>query len=449
MRAQGQPEGKEMLFGFLDSKWESAETKGQKRCVMNIIPDVGSYEGIRIVTASHCLPDFGETDDIESTFTAQIAYNGGFFPLRVNIPAFEKYLKLTRFINKYVRPNTSNEALGKWLPEFATKMCTDLTLEFKNTGKINSKTACFSHLDLVVLNANIADSKTSSLKKYKALHDSLNRVRGAAQKNLPETLRKDFGKLWGSRSLGEIRARNLRTIAYLSNPQYCKSLELDADSADRAFEVSAVCDIKRGVLENLFSRLGSEELESELKHISTDVTTPLDELKSQFSGCLRSAFDEVEDAESTCTPELRAKRAFKRLVHQAREYLESIDEKERRDISIANYHKIVTAKQSDGGAYSYTILPVNGNSSRTNERNENTHEGFLFDYMPTESTFDFDRGHSGSLLNIFGGYPVAALSKVDGEPTSGGSGLTPFPEPRDEDEGVSPPRSLDSNINCQ
>ncbi len=52
--------GKEMLFGFLDSRWEGASSRGEKRCIMNIIPDEGSVQGIRIVTASHCLPDLGE-----------------------------------------------------------------------------------------------------------------------------------------------------------------------------------------------------------------------------------------------------------------------------------------------------------------------------------------------------------------------------------------------------
>lgn len=62
----------------------------------------------------------------------------------------------------------------------------------------------------------------------------------------------------------------------------------------------------------------------------------------------------------------------------------------------------------------------------------------MFDYDPAKNYFKFEKGDSGTELNIFAGFPVAVLSTIDGEPTSGGASITPLPEPREENTSTSP-----------
>lgn len=77
-------------------------------------------------------------------------------------------------------------------------------------------------------------------------------------------------------------------------------------------------------------------------------------------------------------------------------------------------------------------MDVVGQFVRSNLGNTSLNGVFIFDYDPAVAHFSFDKGDSGSLLNIFGGYPVAALSTVDGEPTSGGAAILPLPEVDEE-----------------
>ena len=149
-----------------------------------------------------------------------------------------------------------------------------------------------------MLNANINETNEAKIKIYKEISDELGRIKGVANKMIPKLLRDDFGRVWGSRGLGDIRERSLKNIAYLSNPQYCNSVSQDSDHSGVNAETRALCNINRETLESLFRRLSSIELEAELKNISNDNITPLEKLKEQFSGCLNSSFDEGEHAKS-------------------------------------------------------------------------------------------------------------------------------------------------------
>jgi hypothetical protein len=58
---------------------------------------------------------------------------------------------------------------------------------------------------------------------------------------------------------------------------------------------------------------------------------------------------------------------------------------------------------------------------------------FLINYDKSRQGINPVKGASGSILSIFGSIPAALLSTVDGEPTSGGAGVTPLPEIDDDD----------------
>jgi hypothetical protein len=46
---------------------------------------------------------------------------------------------------------------------------------------------------------------------------------------------------------------------------------------------------------------------------------------------------------------------------------------------------------------------------------------------------------SGSMLSVFGSVPIATLSTLDGEPTSGGTSVLPLPDYSEDDGSVAAP----------
>ena len=105
-------------------------------------------------------------------------------------------------------------------------------------------------------------------------------------------------------------------------------------------------------------------------------------------------------------------------------------------------------KRAEENILGQTIVTVSGNTLTTNKLDERSHAVYLFSFSHQVNPFQFTKGDSGSLLNIFGGYPIAALSTVDGEPTSGGSGLTPLPEPRDDESDLVSASRANSSEGC-
>ena len=57
----------------------------------------------------------------------------------------------------------------------------------------------------------------------------------------------------------------------------------------------------------------------------------------------------------------------------------------------------------------------------------------LFTFSPAAESMFLMKKDSGSILSVLGIVPVAALSTIDGEPTSGGASITPLPEVDNEE----------------
>lgn len=439
--------GKELLSGFLDVEWTNEEESGQKRCVMSIIPDERSYEGIRIVTASHCLPDLTDSSELQVSFTAQIAYRGGYVPLPVRVPTFNKHIRLLNFLKKYTQQGTDHAQLGQWLPELAPKKCIEMSQQFTQKTTEDQSTACFSAAELIILNAGITENDQSKLKKYKELYDRLDRKKGDARDRMPTELRKHFRDIWRSRKMWEIRQRNLKAIAFLSNVQFCNTQQADIDNLPSAINVRTFCDIKPKIIEKLIEETSSDELTAELKYLQSDTQTPLNKLKKMYFSCFDINDDNSEE-NSVCVTDRRAEKAFTLLVNNAGDLYKNGASLSKDKVSLENYLKITTVHRNESQIMKHILVPLKQHVTRANDGVTDSQGIYLFDYLPNNSGLNFKKGDSGSLLNIYGGYPVAALSTVDREPTSGGAGLTPLPEPQEDDVVESKVHSQDGTRAC-
>ncbi|MBM3381772.1 MAG: hypothetical protein FJY29_04965 [Betaproteobacteria bacterium] len=124
----------------------------------------------------------------------------------------------------------------------------------------------------------------------------------------------------------------------------------------------------------------------------------------------------------------KARKAFQKWVLNGAENLSQTETKRNITKDFGDYLRIVTNYKGKNQDAQIESVDVVGQFVRSNLGNTSLDGVFIFDYDPAVAHFSFAKGDSGSLLNIFGGYPVAALSTVDGEPTSGGTAILPLPE---------------------
>lgn len=432
--------GKQFLYGYFDAEWNFEGETGHKRCVMSLQPREDDSTDIKIITASHCLPSLPDSEDAKFKFTVYIQDGKSFFPLSVASLTFKKSVVLSYLMNKHVLSKEPNGNLGQWVPESGTQLCKQETIKFKTQSQPGTKTACFSLQDTIKIDARVTERNEKRLKRYNDAVVKLNRIKGAAYAYLPDALRADYPTFMEVTSISKTKNRNLRSIAYLSNNRFCALAEntqnIDPDDLDsRVF-----CNMTPELREAFFQSTAFDEEYPVLLGIRTDMTTPLVQLRDKHRSCLKSPFSGSED-ETRCMIERKARELFGKWVFQGEQQFNMFTEAEKRGLQFSDYFTITTEVVLKTNR-AIEALNLAGRFVPNNSIADQTKGVFLFDYAPSESAFSFEKGDSGSLLNIFGGYPVGVLSTVDGEPTSGGATITALPEA--EEEAMSP-----GNASCR
>ncbi|MEY3902266.1 MAG: hypothetical protein RL189_1572 [Pseudomonadota bacterium] len=433
-------EGLQLLRGYFDTEWEDASGRKQKRCVMSVLPEVDGGLKVRIMTAGHCLPSLSRGEDKLVAVRMQVYHKGGFIPLAVEIPSLQKILLSGDLIQKHLIPLVgSTSQLGLWLPEYATSNCEKWTTLFKKDAPAGYKTACFSRQDFRIVDALIVEGDAKRLAQYNTALLDLNRVAGKAASEAPVSLKSGLESLWRAHNLDEMRRRNLRAFAFLSNIQYCADGVVSADPETGEADTKALCQLNSGVREKFFDfATGSAEYE-QLKSIRTDAATPLSVLRERYLGCKRTV-NSIPNEFTACQSGTLARVFFDKWIRDGEQSFSELSETEKRGLTFADFFKIVAPDKEIGSLGEVVVRKLEGNNARNSLKSTLFSGGFLFDYDSSVHKFAFEKGDSGTALNVFSGFPVAVLSTVDGEPTSGGASITPLPEP-DED---APAQSVNS-----
>ncbi|MEN9810877.1 MAG: hypothetical protein RLZZ488_2444 [Pseudomonadota bacterium] len=425
-------EGLQLLRGYFDTEWEDANGRQQKRCVMSLLPAVGDGLRVRIMTAGHCLPTFARSEDKLFSVRLQVLHNGGFIPLAVEIPGLQKILLSGDLIQRHLIPLVgSTSQLGLWLPEYASSNCEKWTNVFKKDTPAGYKTACFSRQDFRIIDSLIVEGDAKRVAQYNSAVTDLNRVLGKAASEAPDLLKSGLESLWRAHNLDEMRRRNLRALAFLSNIQYCAENVVTVDPETSEPDTRALCQLSSEVREKFFDfATGPVEYE-QLKSIRLDATTSLSILRERYLGCRRTA-NSIPNEFTACQSGALARSFFDKWIRDGEQSFSALSETEKRGMVFPDYFKIVSADKDNRSLGQVVVQKLDGNNSRNNLSSASFSGGFIFDYDPAVHKFAFEKGDSGTVLNVFSGYPVAVLSTVDGEPTSGGASITPLPEPNED-----------------
>ncbi|NBX17937.1 MAG: hypothetical protein EBR09_11285 [Proteobacteria bacterium] len=418
--------GLPLLRGYMDVSWTvNAEPKGH-RCAMSLKPET-DLEHVSIITAAHCLPKLNEATKSSFKFTLMVQIKNGFIPLEARSANLAKAITFSDKINEALRTESDGSQTRSWSGENGPELCKELTKQFKKGSQPGHKTACFSFHDLRIIDAQISEKNTNNLEIFKAAAKALNPESRWGIRNLPDSIDQDFSALRLASDVESIRKRNIRSIAFLSNPQYCSARQTDQSSQ----EPDVFCKMKRETIGRMFA-IQKDELEKQALEIQSDTTTPLQVLREKYYSCPASPLSGSEEF-SICTANLVAREAFRKLVHQSRETYDQFSKVNKSRLNFEDYLQIQTLARVNQQTHKITLLRLENKVTRSNLQDGSNSPVLLFDFDPNDNYFNFIKGDSGSTLNIFAGYPVAALSTVDGEETSGGASITPLPEAKSED----------------
>jgi hypothetical protein len=425
-----------ILRGFLEVKWGSFGNDERKRCFASIVPESGDILGVRIITAAHCLPDVSDATKRNFKLKVEVLYKGGYIPLDFIAPTFTKSVVLSSLINRHVLPLLAPGQNETWTPLSGTEACKQATVLFKQKSVAGHKTACFSRQDMRLIKGQISENSQKLLRQWKSAVAELGQVKGLVAKELPAAAKSDLVTLRNASSMNSSRLRILRSLAYLSNVQFCSSEGLVSVSSKESTDSRILCDLSQEVRESFFVDTANEVEFNRLLSVRNDSVTPLTQLRETYFRCIESPFS-APDEETSCVLEDSARSSYQKWVIDAETTFSQLPAADKNGLNFADYFRIVTAKFQTPSSAGIRFISFSGKSARSSASVGDSKSVFLFDYDPAVGVFDFEKGDSGSVLNIFGEFPVAVLSTIDGEPTSGGASITPLPEPSEESDPAS------------
>lgn len=451
--------------GFLDieTKDESGRPK-QKRCTMTLRPIDSSNTSVRVWTAGHCAYDPHTEEFKNSIYTLRIFFRNGYFSVPVQFEGFESLAKFARFINgpmiRAALPDL-DQRIGTAMPSATHEACKEQETGFRaNLGSKAKNIACFGRNEMRGLKATLSpDEKAMPL--VASVLDEVRSQENRVMSFLGAELKKTLDAYLLAHSTEQRRIGELRSLAYLASERFCsateaerlsvKSDEKDAASPDPATLCTSL--IRNSVLAETKASLAAEDF-TIIQDVIEDTTSPLSALRKRTVGSNNidsKNISTLSDLSSLtpCDMGSLGESFWKKYVDMGPNFSGAQENTTQFGLSAANYFGFSTNSIEANRPPVARLFPLNSSvvsdfeyAARLGSGAERRNDLFLINYDKNSQKINPVKGASGSILSIFGSIPVALLSTVDGEPTSGGAGVTPLPEISDEDL---PPAS---NVGC-
>jgi len=438
--------------GFIDIDSKDAnENPVQRRCTMSLRPIDASYTHARVWTAGHCPFDPQTVEFKNSKATLQIFYKNGYFSVPIELDGVKSLANFAEFVNSPLVGNAVPDLdrhLGGALPSSQHDVCVDQYKIFKDQLGTNAKNiACFSQREMRGLKVQLLPSeKTKAV--LRSVLDELRQRENAVMSALDDTTKKQLNAYLLSHMTEQRRVSDMRSLAYFLNKQFCDATEKARPIGEDKTKVDmdTGCDpvVRSFALQQLEAKLDAQDF-AVIKAVAEDETTPLQALRNKSLGCNNVNVDTITTVTdlSTLTPCDMANysRSFwRKYVDQGPTFAGAQENSSTFGLSGTNYFGFFTNSIKGNGSASARLFSLNSSvvsefeyAARLDSSTRLNHNVFLINYDKSRQGINPVKGASGSILSIFGSIPAALLSTVDGEPTSGGAGVTPLPEIDDDD----------------
>lgn len=451
--------------GYIDifTKTDSG-VEDKRRCTMQVRPIESSTEFARIWTAGHCSFDPQSDKFRNSKYVLQIYYKGGYFTAEATFEGFAELSKVSEVASKLASVTGQESTLlartSSALPSSTGADCLAAEKNFIPGLASRKQVACFSRGEMRGLKAKLTLTSANSAYFNEVMGVLREREKKAMAKL--DTNTKNLLKLYEQAHHSERRrVADLRSLAYSLSKKLCdtasdpsKSAELVdprtgvPDSTPFCASVPVYGTIREAVIGHLgvLPAVDRQLMES----IYNDTTSSLTDLRSRSSGCNLSDSEISAPSKSIeqltpCDMNAISEALWTKYVDKG---LQNVESGALSDSSLFGYNPDTYFVVSTNAAQTTAQKASSTRGkARTLVLNAKTVLDFglltsgkddvdtmLTNIDPAAQSFYLTKGDSGSMLSIFGYFPMGLLSTVDGEKTSGGASITPLPQVGTEEE---------------
>lgn len=452
-------------LAYWDIKTKDASGNPQsRRCTATFRkhPDSSKAVVFQIFTAKHCGYPPETVEFANSTSQLQIWVNGGYFTADLLLESQKQFSVFSSTNASLLLKYGGLKGVSRWSEEGNSDGTTECktksaTLMQSWQGISNQKrVACFSEDDLVVLNASIKVPEKYSVLFQKVI--GVLETRGKALESLNPRDRELIALRDHFLNINSLLPEALREMAYAVNINFCNAPEGHKVTLRKEFEpvFRGVCE-RRDLLISMAKAQLSEYYDSLIKPIaeqpeSNDYSDSSEIVRIHKSvyGCQITSLDQVDLTRSrnlftSCERKFVLDQLWEKWIvaHDSRRNELSASNTSKSNSDLENYFSVrVNALSSqaaldanDVSKSAARVFPIEPNLNQIDVGKNR--KAMLFSFIPASEKMFLTKKDSGSLLYIFGNIPFAAMSTLDGEPTSGGASITPLPEVGSESEQIS------------
>ena len=451
--------------GFLDIESVNASNvRVSKRCTMSIRPTEGSDAAVRVWTAGHCYFEPATVEFKNSKFTLQIFLDGGYFSAPVEFTGyqeFNKFSELFNLVNGYVGGLPEGD-IARALPSGNSQACQNATKPYRSTlGSSAKSIACFSRDEMRAMRGEVKTTAATATLLRKVL-DNIRQRENAVLSKLDADTKRLLQAYEIAHSSEQRRIADVRSISYFINEQFCApgAVRPSSDKLNAETDSTEACANRAMILALLPVYMSGSDLALS-KSVYEDTTTPLAELRKKTLGCSNiTESDRIAPGLdltrlTPCDMENLSVYAWNTFIDRGPQLSAGAASDSVFGLNSSSYYGFYTNAFPTGdlSKSKAKLIPLNAGTVVEFEYARRLSTGaklpqntFLVHFDPAKQIFNPSKGASGSILSVFGLFPMALLSTVNGEATSGGSAITPLPQVGDEEDSV-PARSR-GNAGC-
>lgn len=439
--------------GYLDI--EAIDESGravQRRCSVMLAPDEKDASIIKVWTAVHCLFDADSLEFENSKYTLHVFYKNGYLPLPIQFEELAKLGKAARAVAPVLSSFPEKER-NRWrfaLSDDSVLPCQEQTKAFAaQLGSAKKNIACFSKNELRLLRGKV-QATAETEKKLNVVLDAVRQRREKTQSALPELEKRYLSAVESFRPLSAKFPLYMRTYGYWMNDVHCSTPDVDLPSdADGRKETKNFCEQRD--LYKMAIKQTVPEYYSDFAKVADAKPANLVELKALHGsvfGCQLESLDAftagVPDVSTICDRERLTRMVWAKLIKSGIASFtdNSFAKPGVFGLTRESYFTILfNSSQREGGALAAAntrqgnileVAPSLGTLSPTEFNNQ----VILLNFDNQNGRLRLSKSDSGSMLSVFGTVPIASLSTLDQEPTSGGTSILPLPTHSEDEEPV-------------
>jgi len=438
-------------LGYLDiHTTDAAGSKLSRRCTVSLWPRDANNTEVDVFTSGHCFfkPDSEEYKN--STFILQVAHNGGYFPVEAKMPIQEVFGAFSRSLSQFsdLLPNNVQNRLNEAIDTEMLSSCQSGTQSFAEELGASRKTiACFGKNESRSVHFVLSPRKEHVEWLEKVFEASRENIKRAFSM-LPAREQKIIQLRLDSKKYQNTLELNLKNFAYLINEKHCNTAKATAkDAGFVELQTKSLCGNRSQILPVLPSIL--KEWYAGIESIVEAKSQTLDELKALNSELFSCRFnsladlnvDSVKSLKTVCEVELLSRLIWDHWVapgpeNLMRQFALDINKLSTADMSIFSIKtnsldSVESVGSEQVGKSRPFVAEVSDAHGRVSHAGLNK-QAIMYNFDANANNLFLMKKDSGSALNFLNAFPLATLTTLDGNPTSGGAGVLPLPPVQDE-----------------